>query len=119
MKFKAWDEDFGQWVQDTLGYEYFVNQNGLLYFIDTDDGKIRRYPNKNKVIWYTGLRDKNGVEIYESDRVAFTEGSKRKEAVIVWREREALFAIKDGDGWGSMALQNLDDIEVVGNIYES
>ena len=65
---------------------------------------------------YTGLKDKNGVEIYEGDKV------KAK-----FYDKEVVGEIGFSDGcfllWNSCVSDNqlfvFDDIEVIGNIYEN
>ena len=65
---------------------------------------------------YTGLLDKNGVEIYEGD--IYTQGDKNIKYVVVFKS--AKFA---GKQVGNESLAGLsywqDRIEVIGNIHEN
>lgn len=88
---------------------------------------------------YTGLKDKNGKEIYEGDIVdwtffynrigpngGYTETDTQLRGVIKWSNGGFVFEVWRNDfedaGWYGISDLNFDsssDIEVLGNIYDN
>lgn len=103
IKFRAWQDD--QMLQQPMSGNYALTRFiGFLY----EDAPIMQF---------TGLKDKNGKEIYEGDFVKFFKDTERIE-VIEFRA----FCFTVGKNL-NFRLQELYDyygtMEVVGNIYEN
>lgn len=122
-KFRAWDSKRNEWLTD-----FYIGDNGKLYekSKDTVYGVAVSVVTSDNVILMqsTGLKDKNGVEIFEGDIiVAMSQGVK----VIgeVKRRIDGYWlmypAWQHGELWH--IVENVDTgetgVEVLGNIYEN
>lgn len=116
IKFRIWNNN-GQCMH---GWRELVDKNKIHLLADQQGA----YP----VMQFTGLTDKNGVEIYEGDIIQDQFG---KSAVVKWFESEAGFELLDieevtmngidteepayiidtSDGWVVLS--------VIGNIYQN
>ena len=114
IKFRAWNKK-EKWMDD----EFFIKSNGV-----THDAARRAYdtPNieieevKNLVIMqFTGLKDKNGVEIYESD-ILLIEGKYVQ--YVDWNENLASWGSRITKSSATLTI-NVSQVVVIGNVHEN
>jgi uncharacterized phage protein (TIGR01671 family) len=125
IKFRAWDGKRMIYFSNLMiGIESLKKSKGAVnpyvYFKDADFGGQVSMA-KHEVMQYTGLKDKNGIEIYEGDRVLKNQHNIKSEYTVTWLNGGFIGMSEDRDDWGPFTCQlynNLRFLEVIGNIYE-
>lgn len=116
-KFRAWDKTENKmWNVETIYIEdeWVKVNNGSIY--GTTKDLVRDYV----LMQSTGLKDKNGVEIYEGDIVRYNRGiswSVEKFPYVVKNSMEG-FVFEYGLIQHSLS-KKIEYVTVIGNIYEN
>jgi uncharacterized phage protein (TIGR01671 family) len=125
IKFRFWDKRANK-----FRYHLLVSQNKVFDIYNDyggmfTSGLVKEDVSDHVVIQqYTGLKDKNGKEIYEGDRIIFDNsdiGGQRYEGIVEWNSDQLLDNLCWGlwipnKGW--LHCDFLGDLEVIGNIFE-
>lgn len=113
IKFRAWDKDNAVMVSAGKYDDEYISFEGRAVDIDMFSSGIHTL--NYDLMQYTGLKDKNGFEIYEGDIIAL-DGLIKGNRKVYWHDNFACWAVtKFGD---TLHLFH-DDCEVIGNIYEN
>ena len=121
IKFRAWDKKKNDWF-DYEGSLY-IELNGDINF-GWNGEVMDDYTDRINLMQYTGLKDKNGVEIYEGD---FLMAGDAYLGVIKYHSTRAQFIGKNigetfqEDEYDTLYTKNgrFNSAKVIGNIYEN
>ncbi len=122
IKFRAWDNLSKSWQPWRTPYQV---ENGAkeLFTLDETTGNVYFSRGDVVLMQYTGLKDKNGVEIYEGDIIAPVEPSAKKHNREVRFVDGAFSYSLDGHlkpNYYSQITQGKANLfKVIGNIHEN
>lgn len=113
IKFRAWLKEERKMVNvETL----FIGINRLCFGNSKTEDLFFRDFEEVELMQYTGLKDKNGKEIYEGD--IYHVGDKNIRYLVVWFDSG--FKGKQLRSTSYAGLESwAKDIEILGNIYEN
>lgn len=117
-RFRAWDKETKTMIEvSSINFEEHLILGGYWEFGQTESIKF----DEIELMQSTGLKDKNGKEIFEGDIVDY----KGREAVVKWHGSYASFIYRFVDelqerasDWEPLFLACYH-FEVIGNIYEN
>jgi len=125
IKFRAWDnvekemlDTVEKWNRGWNTKSLYVDQQGHVLEHTDEHGVCDMHfylqgKPKYTLMQFTGLKDKNGKEIYEGDIVTWVNDKGEQVGQVTWTP--ARFHVRNEYNW----FVEIDLTEVIGNIYEN
>lgn len=122
IKFRAWLK--GHMVYIAPDDDYFIDGDGRLVKIEQFENGCSYQvfeDHECNLMQYTGLKDKNGKDIYEGDVVCYNGGKTESRAKMTVKWLDAGFVLT---AYREEWVYNLgecisDTLEIIGNLYEN
>jgi uncharacterized phage protein (TIGR01671 family) len=118
IKFRVWDKEI-KVMRRVTGFHGLPSDGCGSCRIYFEDGSfLKDYEEFVELMQYTGLKDKNGKEIYEGDIISFTDSGIDKNGLA----RSSIKYVKgikwEDDGF-YIGLMTIQPLEIIGTIYEN
>jgi hypothetical protein len=124
IKFKAFSKDHkGIFDVDLIDFTYKTVRARLLASGITIAFKLDHV----ELMQYTGLKDKNGIEVYEGYIVSYEDYFQKERRIVCW-DRSSLIKLGislayclnyNGESYIVDGYSRSFDVEIIGNIYEN
>ena len=118
--FRAWGEDGQPYFAPASNFSISFHDTGIEILMWSSDGIVDTIP-VAKVDRDTGLKDKDGVEIYEGDIL----GKGNHKQVITWSVEKTWHGMADGYRAYHAGFHfdeywfGLDEAKIIGNIHQN
>jgi len=116
IKFRAWHRDNKCWLDSVCVY----SDGSWVGTLIEERGEVSGYDEREcDLMQYTGLKDKNGVEIYEDD-IVNRKNNPDLHCLVYFDERDFSWRLAvNGDKQYDKTYPLMFADEVIGNIYEN
>nr|DAN51257.1 MAG TPA: YopX protein [Caudoviricetes sp.] len=124
QKFRAWDTTNKEMFKDTFA----ITESGQVVVVDQSSVFVSPdyvFVDNLVIMQSTGLKDKNGKEIFEGDVVQFEDCSEASHflyintGIIEWCQGGFHVTNRDSVLMGDLLDGDVLDVKIIGNIYEN